>query len=74
MVGQLVFKGSKTRHFIMKSYLYESLMTFKTEKHPDFFLRLEADFLGDFKTFPPMSLTFVKVGFHDKLAIKSESF
>ena len=49
-------------------------MTFKTEKHSDFFLRLEADFWGDFKTFPPMSLTFVKVGFHDKLAIKSDSF
>ena len=51
----------------MKSYFYESLMTFKTEKHLDFFLRLEADFWGDFKTFPPMPLTFVKVGFHDKV-------
>ena len=34
--GQLIFKGSKTTHFIMKSYIYKSLMTpwvrFKTKK------------------------------------------
>jgi hypothetical protein len=27
LVGQMFFKGSKIRHFIMKSYFYKSLMT-----------------------------------------------